>query len=466
MADSEKPGRLVAGRYRLEEPLGRGGMGIVWRAFDELLGRGVAVKELHCISGLTAEEREIFTTRTFREARAAGRLSHPGVAAVYDVFEEAGHPWIVMQLVPSRTLASIVAEEGPLPPRRVAGIGVQVLAALGAAHAAGVLHRDVKPDNVLVTSDGDAVLTDFGIATLEDDSPMTRTGVLMGTPAFIAPERAAGGQAEPASDLWSLGVTLFLVVEGRSPFHRGHALATLAAIMCRDPAPFSLAGALAPVIEGLLVKDPAERMTAAEAERGLRAVASGQAPEPVRTAARGPSTPPVGPAAGGSSTPPVWTAWGRSVPPAVAGGGRRDLVVRSAALAVFVGLAVGGVAYATASGPAPGLAPGLAAPGVGTPTVTVSAIRTVTPGPSARPVVTDQPTTQPTTVPVAGRETREPSTGAPPSKAPVTSPTGSGQSNGNGNGNGNGSNGNHYGWTKNKKKKPKKVTSAGNGKGN
>ncbi|MEV7969008.1 protein kinase [Sphaerisporangium sp. NPDC088356] len=449
MADSETPGRLVAGRYRLVEPLGRGGMGVVWRAMDELLGREVAVKELHCMSGLTAPEREIFTTRTFREARAAGRLSHPGVATVYDVFEEDGHPWIVMQLVPSRTLASIVAEEGPLPPRRVAAIGVQVLAALGAAHAAGVLHRDVKPDNVLITSDGDAVLTDFGIATLEDDSPMTRTGVLMGTPAFIAPERAAGGQAEPASDLWSLGVTLFLVVEGRSPFQRGHALATLAAIMYREPAPFSLAGDLAPVIEGLLVKDPAERLTAAEAERGLRAVANGQAPEPVRTAR-------------GSSEPPAGTVPGSSLPPALAGGGRRDLVVKSGALVVLVGMAVGGVAFATASAPDPGRA----APGAATPTVTVSSVRTVTPGPTARPVARQttqpatRPTTHPTTEPVADRKTRESSTGATPSRAPVTPPTGSGQSHGHGKGKG--SNGNHHGLTKNKEKKPKKVKPGGN----
>ncbi|WP_405149786.1 protein kinase [Sphaerisporangium sp. NBC_01403] len=427
MADSETSGRLVAGRYRLVEPLGRGGMGVVWRAVDELLGREVAVKELHCINGLTGPEREMFTTRTFREARAAGRLSHPGVAAVYDVFEESGHPWIVMQLVPSRTLASILAEEGPLQPRRVAEIGAQVLAALRAAHAAGVLHRDVKPDNVLITGDGDAVLTDFGIATLDDDSPMTRTGVLMGTPAFISPERAAGGQAEPVSDLWSLGVTLFLAVEGRSPFHRSHALATLAAVMYQEPEPFTLAGALAPVIEGLLVKDPEARMTADEAARRLSAVASGQAAEPFQTAR------------------------GSTVPPAPQGRGRRGIMIGSATLVVLLGLAaVGGVAYVTASGPDAGQA----VSAVSTPTVTVSLIRTVTPRITARPVA--RRTTEPVPVPTGGRRTSEPATGTTPPRPPVTIPSGSGQSNGNG------SNGNHYGA--NNGKKPKKGKSNGNDK--
>ncbi|WP_344942535.1 serine/threonine-protein kinase [Sphaerisporangium flaviroseum] len=276
----------MAGRYRLIEPLGRGGMGVVWRAADELLRREVAVKELLGLADLAGDEREMFTTRTLREARAAGRLSHPGVAAVYDVFQENGHPWIVMQLVPSRTLGSIIREEGPLPVRRVAAIGVEVLAALRAAHAAGVLHRDVKPDNVLITGDGHAVLTDFGIATLEDDSPVTRTGMLVGTPAFIAPERAMGGPAEPASDLWALGVTMFQAVEGRPPFRRGSALATLAAILYQEPEPLLRAGALASVIEGLLVKDPAARMTASEAARRLHAVAAGEVAEPGQSPTR------------------------------------------------------------------------------------------------------------------------------------------------------------------------------------
>ncbi len=306
---------MVAGRYRLIEPLGRGGMGTVWRALDETLQREVAVKELDASRDLTTQDRELFAVRTFREARAAGRLSHPGVAAVYDVFEETGHPWIVMQLVRSRTLGEEIRAHGPLPPRRVAEIGLQVLSALRAAHGAGVLHRDVKPDNVLLAEDGRAVLTDFGIATLEDDSPVTRTGALVGTPAFIAPERAAGGSAQRSSDLWSLGVTMFAAVEGRSPFHRGHALASLAAVMYEDPVPMRRAGVLAPVLTELLRKDPAQRMTTPEAERLLRSIAAGYPPMPTE-----------------ELTPGRTRGWTLA---AVAG-------------VLLVGVATGGVAYLTA----------------------------------------------------------------------------------------------------------------------
>ncbi|WP_181449356.1 serine/threonine-protein kinase, partial [Nonomuraea aridisoli] len=270
---------LVGGRYRLLETIGKGGMGKVWHAHDEVLGRDVAVKEVVPPPDLTGPEREVFTVRTFREARAAGRVSHPGVATVYDVLEEDGHPWIVMQLVHSRTLGDLIRDDGPMPPREAAGIGLQILAALRAAHAAGVLHRDVKPDNVLLAADGRAVLTDFGIATTEDDAPVTRTGILIGTPAFMAPERAEGGQARPASDLWSLGVTLYMAVEGRSPFQRDNALATLGAVMHSDPEPPVNAGVLAPVLDGLLRKDPDQRMTLEEAERRLAVIVAGGVPE-------------------------------------------------------------------------------------------------------------------------------------------------------------------------------------------
>ncbi|MFC7384515.1 serine/threonine-protein kinase [Sphaerisporangium rhizosphaerae] len=361
MADTCSSGRVVAGRYRLLEPLGQGGMGVVWRAVDELLLREVAVKELLGSAELTQPEREIFTTRTFREARAAGRLSHPGVAAVYDVFEDDGHPWIVMQLVPSRTLGAIVREDGALPPGRVAEIGLQVLAALTAAHEAGVLHRDVKPDNVLVTADGNAVLTDFGIATLEEDSPVTRTGTLVGTPAFIAPERALGGRAERASDLWSLGVTLYFAVEGRSPFQRGHMLATLAAVLYQEAAPFQSAGALAPVIEGLLVKDPAVRMRAPEVVRLLGEVASGRATEPVGVPTAVSARMPIPEAGAGpvrvstSGTGVVSGPGGLSRPMAMAGRALspeavslpapRRLFAAAGATLLLGGLVVGGLAY-------------------------------------------------------------------------------------------------------------------------
>jgi hypothetical protein len=306
--------RVVARRYRLLERIGRGGMGTVWRARDEVLGRDVAVKELVAPPELTGPEREIFSVRTFREARAAGRVSHAGVATVYDVFEENGHPWIVLQLVPSDTLGTVVRDHGALPPARVARIGLQVLSALRAAHDAGVLHRDVKPDNVLLSkTDGRAVLTDFGIATLEDDSPVTRTGMLIGTPAFIAPERAAGGQATRASDLWSLGITLYVAVEGRSPFHRGNPLATLGAVMHDPPEPLRLAGPLGPLLDGLLRKDPAERLSAADAEAYLRMVADGLNPEPTAPAAPVPAQrrDPRSPVSTGAAiTPRVTTASG------------------------------------------------------------------------------------------------------------------------------------------------------------
>ncbi|MEV5891032.1 serine/threonine-protein kinase [Nonomuraea fuscirosea] len=270
---------MVGGRYRLLRTIGRGGMGTVWQAHDEVLGRDVAVKEVLPPTGLTGEEHEEFAVRTFREARAAGRVTHPGVAAVYDVLEEQGHPWIVMQLVHSRTLGEQIRDEGPMSQLDVASVGLQLMEALRAAHAAGVLHRDVKPDNVLLTEDGRAVLTDFGIATTEDEAPVTRTGILIGTPSFMAPERAAGGRARPASDLWSLGVTLYMAIEGHSPFHRDNALATLGAVMHAEPEPLARAGVLAPVLMGLLRKDPSERMTLDEAEQRLSVILAGGAPE-------------------------------------------------------------------------------------------------------------------------------------------------------------------------------------------
>ncbi|MGW4795689.1 serine/threonine-protein kinase [Nonomuraea sp. NPDC004297] len=276
---SDSGGIVVGGRYRLLRTIGKGGMGTVWHAHDEVLGRDVAVKEVLPPPDLAGEDRAEFAARTFREARAAGRVAHPGVATVYDVLEERGHPWIVMQLVHSRTLGELIREDGPMSPSEAAAVGLRLMEALRAAHAAGVLHRDVKPDNVLIADDGRVVLTDFGIATTEDEAPVTRTGVLVGTPAFMAPERAAGGRAKPSSDLWSLGVTLYLAVEGHSPFHRDNALATLGAVMHAEPRPPARAGALAPVLLGLLRKDPATRMSLDEAARRLTAILAGTAPE-------------------------------------------------------------------------------------------------------------------------------------------------------------------------------------------
>jgi serine/threonine protein kinase len=254
---------LLAQRYRLLTEVGRGGMGTVWHARDETLGRDVAVKEVILPHGFSDEEREIQHKRTFREARTAARLSHPGVVTVYDVVEEDGRPWIVMELIRARSLHEQIKRDGVLSPRKVAEIGRQMAGALRVAHEAGVLHRDVKPSNVLV-SGSRAVLTDFGIARAQSDATLTQTGMLIGSPAYIAPERARGRVAVPASDMWSLGVTMYAAVEGKSPFERPDAMASLVAVLTDEPAAAPHAGPLGPVIEGLLRKDPAERLTVDE----------------------------------------------------------------------------------------------------------------------------------------------------------------------------------------------------------
>jgi serine/threonine protein kinase len=217
--------------------------------------------------GFSDEEREIQHKRTFREARTAARLSHPGVVTVYDVVEEDGRPWIVMELIRARSLEQMIKQDGPLSPRRAAEIGRQMVSALMTAHEAGILHRDVKPSNVLVSDARSirAVLTDFGIARAQSDATLTQTGMLIGSPAYIAPERARGRVAVPASDLWSLGATLYAAVEGKSPFERTEAMASLVAVLTEEPAPAPNAGPLGPVIAGLLRKDQDTRLAAAEA---------------------------------------------------------------------------------------------------------------------------------------------------------------------------------------------------------
>ncbi|MCW8117254.1 serine/threonine-protein kinase [Streptomyces anthocyanicus] len=283
--------RVIAGRYRLLSPLGEGGMGTVWRARDEVLRREVAVKEVRAPAGLSQTDVGRMYARLEREAWAAARISHPNVVTVYDVATDGGRPWIVMELVRGLSLADLLDAEGPLEPRRAALIGAEVLAALRAAHAAGVLHRDVKPANVLLANDGRVVLTDFGIARVEGSEALTMTGEVVGSPEFLAPERALGRTPGAASDLWSLGVLLYAAVEGVSPFRQGTPLSTLRAIVDEEVPPPRRAGALGPVVEGLLRKDPAERLPAEEAERALRLVGAGGAPP-----GRGPRTgaPPSG----------------------------------------------------------------------------------------------------------------------------------------------------------------------------
>ncbi|MCW2616677.1 MAG: serine/threonine protein kinase, partial [Frankiales bacterium] len=270
--------RLVAGRYRLLSPLGSGGMGTVWRAEDVLLGREVAVKEVTFPRGLSDEDREVLRERTRREARAAARLDHPSAVTVYDVVEEDGSPFLVMELVEARTLSQVVRADGPLTPQRTAQVGLALLGALETAHSQGIVHRDVKPGNVLLMAEkegaaGRVVLTDFGIASSPGDSSITSTGLLLGSPSYIAPERARGQSPGPASDLWSLGATLFTAVEGRPPYDGGEPLLTVTAVVTGEHEPFVAAGPLVPVLEGLLERDPEHRLTAAQARAALLPIA-------------------------------------------------------------------------------------------------------------------------------------------------------------------------------------------------
>ncbi|MFF7867182.1 serine/threonine-protein kinase [Streptomyces qaidamensis] len=271
-------GLLVAGRYRLAESIGSGGMGRVWRAHDEVLHRSVAIKELTAALYVSESEQAILLARTRAEARAAARINHSAVVTVHDVLEHDGRPWIVMELVEGRSLADAVKEEGRVEPREAARVGLWVLRALRAAHTAGVLHRDIKPGNVLLARDGRVLLTDFGIAQIEGDTTITRTGEVVGSVDYLAPERVRGHDPGPSSDLWALGATLYTAVEGRSPFRRTTPLTTMQAVVEEEAGELRHAGPLAPVITALLRKDPATRPDAPEAEQMLAEAAEGRRP--------------------------------------------------------------------------------------------------------------------------------------------------------------------------------------------
>ncbi|MER6344402.1 serine/threonine-protein kinase [Streptomyces sp. NPDC001595] len=292
-------GRLIAGRYRLLAKLGHGGMGTVWRAKDETVDREVAVKEPRVPDHLPERERANAFERMRREARAAARLDHPAVVNVHDVAVVDGRPWIVMELVQGRSLGDVL-REGTLGAREAARIGLEVLGALEAAHAAGVLHRDVKPDNVMLGRHDRVVLTDFGIAQIEGETNLTDTGGFVGSPEYIAPERVLGQRPGPAADLWSLGVVLYAATEGVSPFRRSNTPATLQSVLNATPAPpASAQGPLAEVINGLLQKDPAHRPGAARVRALLEAAANPPAPAPVSAPTQ---VVPVGGAEAGAGT--------------------------------------------------------------------------------------------------------------------------------------------------------------------
>jgi eukaryotic-like serine/threonine-protein kinase len=265
--------RVIAGRYAVLGEIGRGGMGVVWLAEDRTIGRRVAVKELAVPGGVPESERTVLRERVLREARAAGRLNDPGVVTVYDVLDEAGGTFIVMELVEAPTLAALVRQRGPLPAADVARLGERLLAALEAAHASGVVHRDVKPGNVLVPDNGRVKLTDFGIAQALDDARLTASGIVVGSPAYLAPERVKGADADTRSDLWALGAVLFFAVEGYSPFERSSAAETMQAVGSELPYLTRCHGPLAAAITGLLNATPSAR-PGVEQVRGLLAQAA------------------------------------------------------------------------------------------------------------------------------------------------------------------------------------------------
>ena len=269
-------GRRVANRYELEEELGHGGMGVVWRATDTLLSRPVALKEVDLPRGGDAEGREGLRARVTREARAAARLSHPGVVTVYDIAHDGDRDYIVMELVEAPTLEELVRTQGPLAPDRAARLGLGLLDALEAAHAAGIVHRDLKPRNVMVRQDGATKLADFGIASVQGDPRLTATGLVVGSPAYMAPEQVEAEPVSPATDLWALGATLWFAVEGQPPFGGGE-FQTLSAIVNGQPRRPERLGPLTPVLARLLVKDPAARATPAQVRPLLRQVAGGGA---------------------------------------------------------------------------------------------------------------------------------------------------------------------------------------------
>ncbi|GIF24011.1 hypothetical protein Ate02nite_67410 [Paractinoplanes tereljensis] len=341
-------------RYRLGRTLGAGGMGRVWQARDELLDRDVALKEILLPDEIVGADGEALRKHMLREGRAAARLAHPAVARIYDTFESEGRAWIVMEYVPSRSLQEVIDADGPLPPQRVAEIGLAVLAALRTAHAAGVRHRDVKPANVLLATDGRVVLTDFGVAAVDGESLNTSSGLVFGSPQYMAPERVRDGDTTPAGDLWSLGATLYAAVEGHAPYQRPSVMETITAIAVEEPAAATQAFELRPVLDGLLRRSPGERIDAEETKRRLY-----EALEP------------------SSATP-------RSNRPAIA-----------AAVAVLVLLLGAGAAWLTLrpdSGNSPaGLSPSSVAPSPSQPSASVPASPTPSAAVSSAAATTDRP---------------------------------------------------------------------------
>lgn len=370
------------GRFRLVEQLGSGGMGTVWRAHDTVLDRDVALK---AVRPDTAEAPDVSRERVLREARALARLNHPNVVTIHHIVDTDPHPWLVMELVPGPSLQERLAA-GPLTPVEAARLGRQVLSALRAAHAVGVHHRDVKPANVLLRADGTAVLTDFGIAGLRGSASLTATDEIVGSPEYIAPERIRGHDDDPASDLWSLGLLLYVSVEGVSPLRRATALATLAAVLDEPVPPPARSGPLGPVLQALLVRDPAARPDAEQLDAMLAQVESGSAPtwaQPTRTTAVPPPAPP-GYVPTRLDTPRPTLVSGRR--------GRKTVAVAVGAVVLMAATAVTTALLLVPRGPGKDVADGK----TGTSPGTASAQPTTTAGslPPAQPSVASAPPTK------------------------------------------------------------------------
>lgn len=337
MTDDTTP-ELIGGRYERLRPIGRGGMGTVWLARDTVLGRRVAVKQIGDFPG----ESEGETRRAMREARAAAALNHPNVVAVYDVTEHDGTPWLVMEYVAGPTLSSAVRERGPMTPKGAADLGAQLAGALAAAHRAGIVHRDVKPANVLIGG-GRPKLGDFGIARAGTDDQLTQTGLVTGTPSYMAPEVAVGGEGGESADVWALGATIYFAVEGQDAYpSQGNALATLRSISSRPPRRPERAGQLEPVLADMLSRDPARRGTMAQVLRRLESVAAGG----TAGASPAPAATTVAPAAGaaGPGGAPLRQA-GQAPPPR-----RGNALLWAVLVAGVVALAIGGIAFAMSQG--------------------------------------------------------------------------------------------------------------------